>query len=494
MVSQYVDDAEVEMSRYAVEIQEHTAELVSLRNKVRELEKTTHKYRSLLSPVHKVPPEILLEIFKLCCSEGSFQPSHVPTPDLLAAVCGRWRDIALTSSSLFSTIRIELCEAWEEEDGYATLDQQVRSFLERSGSVTLDIFLDLDHVYPDERVTPIIEALVLQSYRWKSVELRNITRGCLQHPAFAPLGQGGLPILTHLGVSDDASYDATAHAEPFVCQLFAQCPSLKSLRLKDSAPLLAVDNLPWAQIRILETFDGYGYALDTIFRCRNVQELILENVGGYNKHEGPYNVEHITSAIRRLTVLASTEEELSCIFKESTLHSLSFLDIRGTSKHARVPWKDAGIAIIDFFQRSSCNLTILILHSIPISDTQSLCILRSLPSLINLHVAEHQVGPSNRIVTSQFLRQFTVSPAVPFLPRLTHVKFVLHARELKLELLCRALVSRWLPDDNYASDVGISCIRWVEVDFFEAGEHVKTLLMELGWMARAGAHLAISTL
>lgn len=84
------------------------------------------------SAVERTPPEIIDYIFALGSSCISFGPS-IPFPLLVSHVCGRWRDIALSSSHLWSTVACT-----QSAPRFPIL----KLLLERSGNHPLDLYFD----------------------------------------------------------------------------------------------------------------------------------------------------------------------------------------------------------------------------------------------------------------------------------------------------------------------------------------------------------------
>ncbi|KAJ7157392.1 hypothetical protein C8R46DRAFT_860111, partial [Mycena filopes] len=62
------------------------------------------QHRAILSPVRRVPPELLCEIFSLTVQNDGDAPKQPPW--YLGQVCGLWRHSALSLPSLWSSITI----------------------------------------------------------------------------------------------------------------------------------------------------------------------------------------------------------------------------------------------------------------------------------------------------------------------------------------------------------------------------------------------------
>ncbi|KAK7049395.1 hypothetical protein VNI00_005996 [Paramarasmius palmivorus] len=494
LVSQYLVDAEAEIKRHEIQIDKLRSSIVLLENKRSNLSKKAVKYRTLLSPVHRIPPEVLEKVFSFACEGSTLQTDLIPPPILLSGVCGRWRDITLAMPSLWTSVHIISLGEWAEKKRYKHLLHRVQYFLERSKKSPLDLVLDFSFKFPHRDAVPILAALVSQATRWQRLTLQNTNDGCLRHPVFCALEQLGLPMLTHLAATGSFADDTAQE-----CQLFSHCPSLTSLVMTDGGPLSIRDNLPWRQIKTLQTFTAYeSSGLGVVAQCPNVEQLTLRDIGGISEG-GPFRGEHINYPVKELSVRANTEDEVTCIFKNSTLHELSYLEIQGRTQTVWNLSESGQNIIIDFFTRSACSLTSLTLTKLPISDTQTIYLLSILPTLTSLHIEEQCRPrlPINRIITPSFLDRLsdvTNMDTRPFLPALARIKFLLHAQELDIGALSRALSSRWVPDSEYASELGISCIQLVDIVFVEKGQHVEHLKSSLGWMSRAGAFLYVSNI
>ncbi|KZP22093.1 hypothetical protein FIBSPDRAFT_687916, partial [Athelia psychrophila] len=69
--------------------------LHELRRKRDEMKSFTLAHKTLVSPIRRVPPEIITEVF-LHSADG-----NLGSPLLLASICSRWRSIALSSPQLW---------------------------------------------------------------------------------------------------------------------------------------------------------------------------------------------------------------------------------------------------------------------------------------------------------------------------------------------------------------------------------------------------------
>ncbi|KAL0571764.1 hypothetical protein V5O48_010193 [Marasmius crinis-equi] len=94
IVSQFLANAEKEL-----EEKDHV-DISKLEIKHSSLETKMEMFRSVLSPIHRMPPEILMRIFAFNCLK-------VPDIISISRVCARWRAIALSTASLWLGIEAD---------------------------------------------------------------------------------------------------------------------------------------------------------------------------------------------------------------------------------------------------------------------------------------------------------------------------------------------------------------------------------------------------
>ncbi|THV05876.1 hypothetical protein K435DRAFT_594210, partial [Dendrothele bispora CBS 962.96] len=109
-ISQLIKECEADLGRFQKEID-------MLRSTTAKLERDKHTLglylqdlRCISSPIRKLPPEVLIEIFRhVCCSAidkgrgndlRSRRIRNVPTL-ALASVCSAWREIVISTASLW---------------------------------------------------------------------------------------------------------------------------------------------------------------------------------------------------------------------------------------------------------------------------------------------------------------------------------------------------------------------------------------------------------
>ncbi|PPR01674.1 hypothetical protein CVT24_001503 [Panaeolus cyanescens] len=163
--------------------------LSALQKQRRRLDHEISSYKSVLSPIRRLPDDMLSEIF-LHTLPSTRHPLPVLTepPLLLTTVCKKWKRIAEATPRLWSKLHI-VCPSGPNS---ATVDEDfkllvyqyttgVKRWLELSHDTPLALFLSLDApyggsmYYPDHHFHPLAEELlhfiIQQSPRWSTLEL-----------------------------------------------------------------------------------------------------------------------------------------------------------------------------------------------------------------------------------------------------------------------------------------------------------------------------------
>ncbi|KAF9254886.1 hypothetical protein L218DRAFT_912886 [Marasmius fiardii PR-910] len=469
-----LNDAQNELKSYEREINRFKAKIMGLETKRDWLKRTITRYRSLLAPIRTLPPEVLGNIFAFCCEENTLDVDRPPPVITLSVVCAQWREIVVSTPSLWSSLCIDF-QHWDVLSAdHLALERMTRLFLNRSKKSPLTLVLQLpDSKKCDIHTASTLGALVGTSNRWRDVTLFSPWNVGASGPILQGL-RGHLPNLSSLHLNgsgpDDVRFD-----------FFSRSPALHSLRIQPGddpyGPEYPTQRLilPWEQITSLKMYNSFApSALSLLSQCSNLQYLELSLVGGGPK----YPVEIVSDLLRSLTIEAREQDDVSCIFQASTLRNLSTVDIsRDNSEPTRdwTRWDDEPLA--SFIRRSSCTITSLRLKWVPITDVQAISLLELMPALKSLQIEEYKSGEFdvsfNRVVTHRFSIHLALerdegseyrSSKPVFLPRLTDLSLVMHNDEMDAGALVQAVSSRWLPDPEHASTMGAECIQSLTVE------------------------------
>ncbi|KAJ7613134.1 hypothetical protein FB45DRAFT_1112870 [Roridomyces roridus] len=228
---------------------EHTLSMrLTERNQCRQV-LARYKY-----PILTLPNEITSEIFLHSL------PSHTEfvslvgpdSPSSLLQICKQWRDVALGTPALWSSIHVDVNH--NPPSVYERHLKLLELWLERSGTYPLSIRLwdmrsDEELASVDVPTTKFLDAILRHSSRWQEVDLTVPYE--LLRVVTTPM-----PVLRRVSVGPaerqmplDTTPSATAVA------LFTSAPDLRTVLLHPTCNPFTI-TLPWSQITTL-TAEGY---------------------------------------------------------------------------------------------------------------------------------------------------------------------------------------------------------------------------------------------
>ncbi|KAJ8095188.1 hypothetical protein PM082_010410 [Marasmius tenuissimus] len=466
VISQFLLDAEKEMKECQAEINRLWSAMHLLENKRNGLKKTMEKCRSLLSPVHRLPAEVLAIIFSFCRQTNDLvRPSCRPTALQVVQVCGRWREIGLETPSLWSSIHIAL-KHWKDKAGSLTV--LTKLFMERSKKSPLDLALEFyaDGVAESDTseysLLPVIAALSRNCVRWRSITLRIPKPFTQQKLFFNGVHGQTLPSLQELRLIGTGKSNTGNGFPDKLPGLFTHCPSLHTLDInyRFTNNRLA---LPRHQIKTLSIQRSHTRrAISSVALHPHLQNLALSRVGG-DRDNQPYSGHVVSDTVKTLSALFEAQRDVATL-SHMTLPALTSLTMEAVPEKLSLwkVWDDSTIS--DLLARSRCPLITLSIKWIPISDHQFISLLEQIPTLTSLRIEEMSGATTHRIVTRTFLRRLVVDhedasfqSGGTFLPSLTDLTMVVRAQGLVKQEIFDAVSSRQIPDPLHAREVGVEC-------------------------------------
>ena len=254
-------------------------EIIRLRRSLTELEDYRSqlydditRHQAILSPVHKLPPEILAEIFLHAANGSSVvwpqgNGSDVEMPLLLGRICSYWRTVTHALPLLWSKIRLVIPPGLENRSAgnfkaaCTAVHDLVQMCLSRSGSKLLSFSITADG--PPELIEPILQAFVKHSSRWRdvSIDLAQLSR----YHRILILAKNNVPELyrLHLGTSVK---DTLA---PDILDAFEISPGLRELSISHLTRPFHILSVPWAQLTHLTLINIYDVIAHLILKLRN---------------------------------------------------------------------------------------------------------------------------------------------------------------------------------------------------------------------------------
>ncbi|KAF7375523.1 F-box domain-containing protein [Mycena sanguinolenta] len=301
---------------------------------------------TIIYPVLSLPVETTTEIFRRCIpAQSNLGKSSSEAPWVLAQVCRRWRQIALSTPHLWQSLFFR--------DGEAPIEL-LHLWLSRSGRLPLK--LDLASVDPS-RAASLMETSLLHCHRWQDVKFG------LPSGSFSGLDLRGvsLPLLHSISL-----HSVLWTGEPIV-DIFA-ITDAPSLRHVDVSVLPHVTfNVPWAPLTTLTLLHRIPLTqcMSLLEECRNLVNLTVSTIGPAATHITHTSLEILTCDLGE-----------ACVLQHLTLPHLLRLTVTRVDKAG---WYASVFSA--FINRSACPLQFLTVQSIALGSLTFLAaFLRAVPN------------------------------------------------------------------------------------------------------------------
>jgi hypothetical protein len=367
---------------------------------------------SVSSPaaIHRLAPEILSMIFEYCLPRRKFiTPSDHDAPMLLAQVCGHWRSVAVSTPTLWCSMKFDI--------GPQHVQSKVPLFitwLERSGAQPLSIHLRNWNDPSPQEISAIIDAA-------NRLENINFHLSNKAWRSLAPI-KGRLTRLCKIEVK-------TTNVESFIGDPFdgfSEAPKLREVAVEFLTNGII---LPWSQISCL-TINGWQnlrQCLETIRNAISIQTCEFTQCSLYfhPSHDFP----PVTLPLRSLRILSE-------VGSSALLDNLILPDLREIF-FLGIWWPHTS-----FFRmviRSSCHIERLVLIRVRIASQELFDCLQRLPSLVSLVIETNE-----KFLGDVVLKRLTYEgEEQPLVPKLRFFGFE-DAFEFDDNAFADMVESRWL--------------------------------------------------
>ncbi|KAJ7685639.1 hypothetical protein DFH06DRAFT_1029448 [Mycena polygramma] len=383
-----------------------------------------------------VPTEILAEIFFHCLPDDHdyVVPDVATAPLILCGICRRWREVAISTPRLWSSLRIDfdlMLKRRVYETGF------YKMWLSRAGGTPLSLFLQNEGDVSVGLVDSLLKGIVGLSRQWRQIE---VDMGDALANFISP-AENKFPLLERLdimAVFTDLSIS------------FCEAPKLREVTICRHSQGL---KLPWHQLTKISCCEvPVSSCLQILRDSSNLLDGNFEVRGDPSALPVPI-LQH--GCLRRLELSASYDDAgtpgnimafLHCL-ETPGLQDLTLEFSDGTSTFP------ADISLfLSFISGSSCQLRTLNLAYMQASSHTLVECLKATPSLVYLQVT---LTPTPLLVDAdELLTHF--SKAVDFLPKLEsfHAAYPFTTFPFEYDILCMPTVS---------VVVQMLCARWAGV-------------------------------
>ncbi|KAJ7502549.1 hypothetical protein B0H11DRAFT_642517 [Mycena galericulata] len=206
-------------------IDERIRELSAERSKIKQY---IDSHKALISHPRRLPADIVREIFTACLpADRNAVLSAQEAPLILCRICSAWRNIALTTPTLWASLHIPVDFVWAEK---RVREPAVAQWLQLSGACPVSLSVATvgrDHWSIHQRPfqASLWKLLGTSSNRWYNLEI-------------STLGEEAVPGLVDLQTPILKSLEITARASLLRQINLFRVPSLRAVRLHSQGPEL----------------------------------------------------------------------------------------------------------------------------------------------------------------------------------------------------------------------------------------------------------------
>jgi len=450
------------------DLSEHQQEMKKLIAQRDEAQSLLEAQRAILSPIRRVPIEILSEIFlhtlhNRCSNEISPYPSPNNSPMLLSNICLSWRKLALDLPLLWSTLHITI-----DNTVCRPNPQLIPLWLQRSGSLPLSITFvdrrspseppqltqleDLAQAHNSEGITAvsIFEQLAPSYARWHSLSLeytewRRPTGLSFITKDSSPLNLQTLTVSRDFWLSEDVDSLTALMAAPQLTSLDWKCrhSRLDPIQVLPLAQMVNLDlNHRFDLNSLLDLFNACPNLVSGNFYVIHLPEGLIPQLERQTRIP-------VLDHLRELKL--SMDWDVARLMGALKVPSLtSFMlrknnDIFTLGEHPIGRFWDQ-TAFIGMLQRSACRLTILDLADVDVSPQELLALLQMQNSSL-----EHLVLAGEHLqsypVDDEVLKALTPGRDGCLCPKLEYIKMWGCVGSTD-GLLADMVESRWMHSDD----------------------------------------------
>ncbi|KAJ6490695.1 hypothetical protein C8R47DRAFT_1272802 [Mycena vitilis] len=351
-------------------------------------ERNKLRFTSFIRSDQTLPHEILAEIFWHCLRRRdvgvTYQvPDPTAAPLSLCCICRRWREVAISTPTLWSSLLLDIDQSKMVNSGFYQM------WLSRARATPLTIYIQhrMEQHGPLEPIMSLLKTILGLSCQWQNIDL-DIEED-LYHLVF-PLASGNVPLLENLEITQSGDISLSHH----------EAPKLRKFSIYVHSEQ---NRVPWHQLT----------CLDILRDCPNLSQ------GSFIVRGDPSTLPTGASVLHHgcLQSLA-----LGAIFEEDDITAynpmpiLSCLKIPGLQSFTMAfpgysPAADIS-PLISFLSRSSTRLLSLGLACLPATKTDLIKCLQVTTALVSLKFEPTPLTSSMNAISVQL----TGVPS--FLPKL----------------------------------------------------------------------------
>lgn len=444
-VKTYVAMVNGKVSEYDTRIAELEATLAAIKQRRAELHTTVTAHEALVSPLRRLPPEILQIIFVWCLSQNRNAVMHASeAPVLLGRICSEWRRISIATPELWATLHIvppnvNFSNPTSSTARFQRKRDLIEMWLGRSGACPLSISLVWFAGDSEEEIKlcgTLLEVLVPLCGRWKVLDFQVPLK---MFKPFIGLSVQDVPYLEGLSLMDNRTpLDADAVDRWPDSLAFAEnATRLRNFTLTFFSGGIRLPTIPWQDLTMLYLESNIAFffrdsrdMLTTLACCTSLISCTLKFPLSHTASLPAYDRLDLPVTMPELQVLCvDGDQHLHNTFHMSNtlvnlcaprLRRLEILGRSGRPEGSVTP--EPLNAIKTLLQRSKCPLEKLNIESMTMVPEEFIACLRLVPTLVELIIHNWSVRvttglavvgdetvDANEVAENQILRALTIS-------------------------------------------------------------------------------------
>jgi hypothetical protein len=427
----------------------------------------------LSSPIEQLPNELMVKIFLSCLPDymeywQSTRMLHVyraqDAPLLLCGVCHSWRQLAITTRSLWSTIiykgsnsdsQLHLLHLWLSRSGSWPIFVHIR-FPFSLGFMRDTINRITQPCLLSTTISRVTELLIPSIGRWRELRMQGHARNLqLLINAFP---NESLIALAALEVGNWSN-----NITPLWSAIPRSAP-LRSLKFNDCSTIPAALQTDPRLVTHLELVGRWSLSLDSDLQSLrmfpNLQHAKVQLSDLKNSTYAQRDMIHLPAIVSLRSVM--TGRALETFITSISVPALQCIEFRNVFQLHEATFPVA--SFMNFMSNSSPSLRQLIIHNFDILGPDFLRALELMGSVVELRIKMNtyiSAGSNGAMSPRSLLRALCVQEAGPIvLPALQHITLVFRGAKLT-DLHVKMIKSRW--ELRHLASRNVARLREVEI-------------------------------
>jgi F-box-like len=445
-IAEYVTTVNEELSELNTKITEMRTALMQVTRTRDRLQTAVNQHQALISPLRRLPPELLQVIFVWCLPSHRNAVMHASeAPVLLGRVCSEWRQISLSTPEVWSSLHIvppniNFSNLTFSKARFKRKRELIEMWLGRSGACPLNIsfvWFASDSEDAIKLCASLLEALIPMCGKWQMLDFQVPLK--MLKP-FTGLTVKDVPLLEGLSLMDNRTPLGIDVVDKWPESLmFAESAvNLKSFTLTFFSGGLRLPSIPWHQLTTLYLESNISFffqdsreMLSTFAQCAHLQNCTLKFPLSHTASVPAFETLNLPITLPRLQVLClDGDQHLQNTFHMSnTLINLCAPKLRKLEIFGRSGRPEGNVApeplvaIRMLLERSKCPLEILTVEAMSLLPEEFISCLKLVPTLVELVVhnwavrvydgPQHENADYDHLAENRILRALTIAASCP---------------------------------------------------------------------------------